>query len=297
MQQNTLKQKLKTETRTNLTANEQLKKLKADLAFSKTHFKHETRKHKGEQEKIKEKLSKLMSEKPKQGVSFLITNLINSKCSQQDNEDQGMFNIVIKNYEAREKEIMQENSFLRQLLYDCYHSIDQKIIEVSQNVNSHRPEITNKKIHNAVFQLPLELMRDTVLEAVYKNIDDLCNVLNSENVNSDKIKSLTAQIGILKLYIAEQESEIQKQQSSIGAMDINSDANDRLKLKDEWKLLETNKMQLEDERRKFTDAAIKMGLERANLQRERAELDEKRSSTIRNNIMQSVPSTPKYIYN
>lgn len=141
MQRNNLKQKLKVETRSNSTATEQLKKLKSDLAFCKTHFKHETRKHKCELEKIKEKLSKLLSEKPKQGVSFLMSNPIDSKYSYTEDVDEGMYNIVIKNYEAREKEIMQENSFLRQLVYDFYNLIDQKITEISQQVDSPRPEV------------------------------------------------------------------------------------------------------------------------------------------------------------
>lgn len=37
-------------------------------------------------------------------------------------------------------------------------------------------------------------------------------------------------------------------------------------LTEEWKELERQKKLLEDDRKKFTDAAIKMGLERANLQ-------------------------------
>lgn len=138
-------------------------------------------------------------------------------------------------------------------------------------------------------------MRDTVLEAMYKSVDDLCLILNSQNANSDKIKSLTAIVGFFLFNIAEKQAEIQTQaemlQLQTDTVKAAVDSDGHLKLKEEWKLLEARKMQLEEERRKFTDAAIKMGLERANLQRERADLEEKRRTTIN-----SVPSTPKYIY-
>ncbi len=50
--------------------------------------------------------------------------------------------------------------------------------------------------------------------------------------------------------------------------------------------------QLEQDRKSFTDAAIKMGLERAALQREKAVLAEMQSS-VSKAPLSSLPSTPK----
>ena len=76
---------------------------------------------------------------------------------------------------------------------------------------------------------------------------------------------------------------------NVGIFLFNASENE-LQLK--WKQVQTQMDQLEQDRKSFTDAAIKMGLERAALQREKAVLAEMQSS-VSKAPLSSLPSTPK----
>ena len=58
--------------------------------------------------------------------------------------------------------------------------------------------------------------------------------------------------------------------------------------------LKQKQEELDQDRQKFTDAAIKMGLERAALQKERATLEEERRVRDKAGILENLPPTPSY---
>jgi hypothetical protein len=95
----------------------------------------------------------------------------------------GMYNIVISNYEEREKEIMQENAILRQIIFDSYESIIEKI----RFTNNHLPSdefvrLYPTQVSQSVFHLPVTMMRGAVLKGIE---DGLQMVSNNSNLNEE----------------------------------------------------------------------------------------------------------------
>lgn len=81
-----------------------------------------------DKEKLKEQLSKLVNDKSRSNQTIQVVNPLPSKHDLNQNKSQDpMYDIVVSNYEEREKEILQENAYLRQLLYDFYRAILAKL--------------------------------------------------------------------------------------------------------------------------------------------------------------------------
>ena len=151
-------------------------------------------------------MAKLVNDKSKQaGSTMFIVNALPGKYGHDEEkvhdskETDPMYDIVISNYEEREKEILQENSFLRQLLYDFYQSIETRSLDVSQHLDQPMASL-QETVHGAIFQLPLEMMRDTVLEGVEKSLEHYATVIQQHSsVNNAVLKDLELKIGIYLL--------------------------------------------------------------------------------------------------
>lgn len=112
-----------------------------------------------------------------------------------------MYEIVISNYEEHEKELLQENSYLRQLLLDFHESIlhKSKSILVS-NADTFELEtevvVVDQMVHANVFQLPFQMMRDSVLEATEKSLDQLCKCCSFNIQTTEQLmENLKTKIG------------------------------------------------------------------------------------------------------
>ena len=60
------------------------------------------------------------------------------------------------------------------------------------------------------------------------------------------------------------------------------------------KELENAKILLDQERKQFTDAAVRMGIERAALQKEKVALEEVKRQEETQELIKEMPSTPLY---
>jgi predicted DNA-binding protein (UPF0251 family) len=58
------------------------------------------------------------------------------------------------------------------------------------------------------------------------------------------------------------------------------------------KELENARMLLDQERRQFTEAAVRMGLERAQLQKEKEALEENKRQVETQELLKTMPTTP-----
>ena len=91
------------------------------------HPQHEIRKLHLEKEKMKDKISKLVTEKgSKVGSNMLLSNPLDFILSPDQQKNEDMYNIVISNYEDHERELMAENAGLRGMLFDIFHLVNQK---------------------------------------------------------------------------------------------------------------------------------------------------------------------------
>jgi hypothetical protein len=277
-------------------AKDELRKAKTSLNFYKTQFEHESRKFSKEREKLKEKLAKLINDKSKAPPSTIsMTATLPPKLETVDHEDKKdeMYDIVISNYEEREKELLQENSFLRQLLYDFYRSLEAKTQNELEDLEEevHDGFTTHESIHQAIFQLPLEMMRETVLGSFDKSLEQLLNVFKLSASQSDEVAELKVQLETM-------EAEIQEHKKQLEAKIVYTKESMAEKVNEEIKQkymdLEIKQKQLDEDRKRFAEAAIKMGLERAALQREKVALAAMKEEKVKP-ALRTVPSTPTYL--
>jgi hypothetical protein len=216
---------------------------------------HEIRKLHVEKEKLKDKVSKLVTDKGSKGSGAItLSNPIDFQRSPEQQKNEDMYNIVISNCEDHEKEVMAENASLRGLLLQVYQTLNQK---------SGRPSFQS----TAQFHLPLEMVQESLIQLIE---DALLSVTAAASAKLESMDKITGEIDLLKQKLDQQDQIITEQQK---LLDLEakeycqpSVEAELEKLQQEKRLLDDDKQKLEDERVKFTDAAIKLGLDRANLQ-------------------------------
>lgn len=96
---------------------------------------HEIRKLNLAKEKLKDKVSKLVTEKSSKAASkIILSNPIDIAFCPEQKKNEDMYNIVISNYEDHEKELMGENAGLRDLLFKVYTLLNQKCDPASESI-------------------------------------------------------------------------------------------------------------------------------------------------------------------
>jgi predicted nuclease with TOPRIM domain len=144
-------------------------------------------------------------------------------------------------------------------------------------------------------------MRETVYASFDKSLSELLNTNSSHALNSnqsDKVELLEAQLATKEMELQKHQDQLNNLLEKMESMESSADlmrryllCNDREhELQMQRKDIENQLSQLELDRKNFTDAAIKMGLERAALQREKAMLVE--MQTVSKAPLSSLPSTP-----
>jgi hypothetical protein len=197
-----------------------------------------------------------------------------------------MYNIVLANYEEQSKEVMMENAGLRQLLFDFFRFVASKAGE-GQDLLIDQSDLSK-------FQLPLPLMKDTVEAMMESTIDQVMALnfgRNNQDLAYDNIEEMKSKIKEQEKMIAEQKEMLELALIKNEKLDKDKDLSEIQAILDD---LEHQRKILDEDRRKFTDAAIKMGLERANLQHERAALEEERQAQARSQP-ENLPATPNWL--
>ncbi|KAJ3274499.1 hypothetical protein HDV01_002627 [Terramyces sp. JEL0728] len=257
---------------------EENKKSKLNLQYCKTHYEHDLKKSNTEKIRMREQLAKLTK-----GAKHTQTAVINGEIHIQALEKPTMYEIVIANYEEREKEIMYENSLLRQIIFDLYSKLIAKANDLS--------------IMEGVFQMPVENVKELVSDTLNTLIDR-----SFVQVKADlEIQQLKEELGSPILILDQNNRKLQEQKQLLEmalsakqpAPNFKSDFEENIEeLKEEWERLQKDKEQLERERKDFTDAAIRMGVERANLLREKAMLEEDKRAQATAALLNTFPPTP-----
>ncbi|KAJ3323951.1 hypothetical protein HDV06_000927 [Boothiomyces sp. JEL0866] len=267
---------------------EETKKSKLNLQYCKTHYEHDLKKCNSEKMKMREQLAKLTK-----GTKNAQSVVINGEFQAQSLQIPPMYDIVIGNYEEHEKEMMYENSLLRQIIFDSYSRLISKA-----------PDLT---MEDGIFQLPAENVKDIISGALNALIDRSFVQLKADN----ELQQLKGELGSLLLNnrfleskIDENNKKLQEQKQLLELAlsskqplpNFKSDFEENAEeMKEEWEQLKREKEQLEKERKDFTDAAIRMGVERANLLREKAMLDEEKRAQATAALLNTFPPTPSWL--
>ncbi|KAI9205485.1 Afadin and alpha-actinin-binding-domain-containing protein [Polychytrium aggregatum] len=288
---------------------EELKVTKTNYQHARSQYMHEIKKREREGDKIRDRIQKALSDKTivqKVGMKLLnplpktvaeSSKLGEAKRTKQDE----MYKIVVGTFEEREKEILAENSDLRKLLFSTYQELKghMKTFLRSRDVLE-----DDDATEEARFNLPVNLAGSTIqsrLRYVVGEIRDYIAELQERPTatpeekpeSQQDVQMLYDQIEEYRKIIAEQARLLElalSKPKDLGP--THSPARSEYLSGDgDWKELEEQRAQLQEDRRKLTEAAIRMGVERAALQRDRQELEEERRRTPRGSTGEPPEST------
>ncbi|EGF79167.1 hypothetical protein BATDEDRAFT_35354 [Batrachochytrium dendrobatidis JAM81] len=287
---------------------EELKTALTAQQYSKAQYAHELKRKTLEFGRLQQRLQKIVAEKSLAKAGITLANPIKSASSMGDgsqslkqDHSEEMYSIVIKNYEDREKHIMAENDSLRQTLFQVFN-------EMKGYIEQHQDQFLSGQIQQLRPEIMLAHSPNTLKHPLQEAIEQGLNVLGSiqTGVSTELVTEMKSQVDCLTKQNNEQTQVIQEQ-TRLLEMALNQDfsasppdENDsfatgmedsehqRTELQEQWS-------QLENERRKFTDAAIRMGLERAALQHEREKFEEEKRSHQTMQFLGTLPPTPAWL--
>ncbi|XP_042321301.1 afadin- and alpha-actinin-binding protein isoform X1 [Sceloporus undulatus] len=221
------------------------------------------------------------------------------------NEEE-MYKALLNDYEQRQKQLLVENAELKKLLQQMKKEIisllppqKQKLKEKSEDdsgtVLSDTEEDPGEANKENVWELSCETVREQLVNSIRKqwrmlknhveNLDSQVSHVHSGPLHDkDKIsredhelevERLQSEIHQCKEMIKTQQQLLQQQLTSPCDDDTNMLLQDcylleeKERLKEEWKLFREQKKNFERERKSFTDAAIRLGLERKAFEEDR----------------------------
>ncbi|XP_036301559.1 afadin- and alpha-actinin-binding protein isoform X3 [Pipistrellus kuhlii] len=222
------------------------------------------------------------------------------------NEDE-MYKILLNDYEYRQKQILMENAELKKVLQQMKKEMisllspqKQKPIEKADDSTgtgiSDVEEDPGELSRESIWDLSCETVREQLTNSIRKQwrilkshvekLDNQVSKVHLEGFNDEDVISrqdheeetekLELEIQQCKEMIKTQQQLLQQQLATTCDDDTTSLLQDcylleeKERLKEEWSLFKEQKKNFEKERRSFTEAAIRLGLERKAFEEERA---------------------------
>ncbi|XP_028404445.1 afadin- and alpha-actinin-binding protein B-like [Dendronephthya gigantea] len=277
---------------------EEIKKMKGNQQHLKKQFEHDIRKVEREMVKLKEKLVQSLNYKTKEkSIGIDMLNSIQRADGKRrtwntgNKHDEEMYRLVVNSYEDKQKELMEENNDLRELLQHTENELVNLLNKEHQDVttdsgeeDSDEDSISVSSHTEGQYQMPFELVREGIERSIrekWKRLKEGMDSSKPEDVkknnesntdnDADKLKN---ELERYKYIVLQQEEHIQRLQDDTGAKaDFLNDSvvtAEKEKVDEEIKLFKQEKKTFDEERKKFTEAAIKLGQERERFNEERA---------------------------
>ncbi|XP_040326736.1 afadin- and alpha-actinin-binding protein isoform X1 [Herpailurus yagouaroundi] len=222
------------------------------------------------------------------------------------NEDE-MYKILLNDYEYRQKQILMENAELKKVLQQMKKEMISLLSPQKQKPRERADDSTGTVISDAeedagelsresMWDLSCETVREQLTNSIRKQwrilkshvekLDNQVSKVHLEGFNDEDVISrqdheqetekLELEIQQCKEMIKTQQQLLQQQLATACDDDTTSLLRDcylleeKERLKEEWSLFREQKKNFEKERRSFTEAAIRLGLERKAFEEERA---------------------------
>ncbi|XP_011353990.1 afadin- and alpha-actinin-binding protein [Pteropus vampyrus] len=278
---------------------DEVQKLQNIIASRATQYNHDMKRKEREYNKLKERLHQLvMNKKDKKIVVF--------RCFFLRNEDE-MYKILLNDYEYRQKQILMENAELKKVLQQMKKEMISLLSPQKQKPRERADDSTGTIISDveedagelsreSMWDLSCETVREQLTNSIRKQwrilkshvekLDNQVSKVHIEGFNDEDVISrqdheqetekLELEIQQCKEMIKTQQQLLQQQLATACDDDTTSLLRDcylleeKERLKEEWSLFKEQKKNFEKERRSFTEAAIRLGLERKAFEEERA---------------------------
>ncbi|KAI9494864.1 Afadin and alpha-actinin-binding-domain-containing protein [Zychaea mexicana] len=296
---------LKAEANQNRLLKEELSKAKHNMQYMKTQYAHETRKHEQEQAKTRDRLYKLMDERHKTNMASMTINDTLPGIDAYDqpavSDERTMYSDLLKKSSDREKAARIENEGIRTILLDIYGTAVNLLKRQVENYKETFPaEISKddlpvlrlpleiggkeatKRVHDLLARLREEWDRQIAKRKAYSEEDivEKDRLIERLSQSNDGLVEAIEQIKIeyehkASSFLRYEEGgffDYAKQQASADLSDSESSALEDIP--DRTSQLKKLQKEALLERRRVTEAAIKLGDERTKLSAERWAFEE-----------------------
>ncbi|KAJ3183588.1 hypothetical protein HDU85_002017 [Gaertneriomyces sp. JEL0708] len=307
---------LKAEQTKHMATKDELKTTRTHFQYIKTQFTHDLKKKELELHRLKERLQKVVTEKAAaQKIGLQLVNPLSKSSNissrlKKATKEEDMYNIVVSNYEDREKELIAENCELRETLYDMYREIKDRLHEIAT------PNTANLMVEDDIdrehFSMPLDMIRTSVEYKLRETLEQWkeqwAQIMSTAALQQgeQELLSLKEQYDRLQRECEKYQGIVQEQNALLEMAVASSGGKGEgvsqstfepsmLDLQEHRAELEEKYRQLDEERQKFTEAAIKLGMERAALQKERELLEEEKRGAEVGGFLAKLPETPQWL--
>ena len=285
--------------------------------------------------KIKSSLQRSLTDPLKSSkISFKLINPVSKSVTGQHHTQQieNFEETLVKAYEVREKQLREENEGLRSVLYESVQAVSQLLVssatlyqnqDAKDTFDTHLGDDAGALA--AKFQLPFDKVRFQVEELAQSAIDQLTRRLELVNermrTTKEREDQLEAEVEQLKKQVKETRGVIEEQARLIdlsldpaalkaagsgrAGLVVEDDPAIALSLRQldqERQRLQVQKDELEAERKQFTEAAIRLGRERQQFEKERDEwqtlkkgMEGAITSSSTKDVVGSMPVTPAWL--
>ncbi|CAB3994559.1 Hypothetical predicted protein, partial [Paramuricea clavata] len=219
---------------------EEIKKMKGNQQYLKKQFEHDIRKGEREMAKLKEKLVQLLNYKTKEkSLGMDMLNSIQRADGKRrtwntgNKHDEDMYRLVVNNYEEKQKELMEENNDLRELLQHTENELvnllnkehQDVVTESGDDADSEDDSISVSSHTEGHYQMPFELVREGIEKSIREKWTKLKEGIdsskkeevkkNEESSKHDDVEKLRNELERYKYIVLQQEEHIQKFQDGV----------------------------------------------------------------------------------
>ncbi|XP_074688504.1 afadin- and alpha-actinin-binding protein isoform X6 [Strix aluco] len=276
---------------------DEVQKLQNIISSRATQYNHDMKRKEREYNKLKERLHQLVMNKKDKKIAMEVLNYVGradgkrgawrTDKTEARNEEE-MYKVLLSDYEQRQKQLLVENAELKKVLQQMKKEIilllppqKQKPKERSEDgpVLSDLEEDIGELNKENMWELSCETVREQLTNSIRKqwrmlknHVEKLDNqvsrvhsgALNEKDVISREDHELETEK--LELEIQQCKEMIKTQQQLLQDCYL---LEERERLQEEWRLFREQKKNFEKERRSFTEAAIRLGLERKAFEEDR----------------------------
>ncbi|XP_066857332.1 afadin- and alpha-actinin-binding protein isoform X2 [Anser cygnoides] len=276
---------------------DEVQKLQNIISSRATQYNHDMKRKEREYNKLKERLHQLVMNKKDKKIAMEVLNYVGradgkrgawrTDKTEARNEEE-MYKVLLSDYEQRQKQLLVENAELKKVLQQMKKEIisllppqKQKPKERSEDgpVLSDLEEDIGELNKENMWELSCETVREQLTNSIRKqwrmlknHVEKLDNqvsrvhsrALDDKDVISREDHELKTEK--LELEIQQCKEMIKTQQQLLQDCYL---LEERERLQEEWRLFREQKKNFEKERRSFTEAAIRLGLERKAFEEDR----------------------------
>ncbi|XP_032074778.1 afadin- and alpha-actinin-binding protein isoform X2 [Thamnophis elegans] len=278
---------------------DEIQKLQNIVASRASQYNHDMKRKEREYNKLKERLHQLLMSKKDKKIAIDILNYVGridgkrgawrTGKTEAKNEEE-MFKTLLNEYEQRQKQLLVENAELKKLLQQMKKEIisllpsqkqmpKEKIEDNTGPILSDLEEDSGEANKEDMWELSCETVREQLANSIRKqwrmlknhveNLDNqVSHVYSGSLSDKDTVSRHEHELEIegLQLEIQQCKEMIKTQQQLLQDCYL---LEEKERLKEEWKLFKEQKKNFEKERKSFTDAAIRLGLERKAFEEDR----------------------------